>query len=65
MQNYNLKNIDGTTIKNGDINLLSVFDDKPVLNDVIVFGGNKYTVMNVNPVCPDGETVIYYDIQAR
>ena len=40
-------------------------DDKPKANDTFSFGGDKYTVVDVQPFMPDGNTTIYYIVQGR
>ena len=37
----------------------------PKSNDSITFGNKKYTVVNVDVMNPDGNTDIFYTIQAR
>lgn len=44
---------------------MCIFDKEPVVGDVIKMGGKDYTVVRVNALNPDGNCVIYYDIQAR
>lgn len=64
-RNYDQKNIDGTTIKVGDIMFMCSLNGKPQSNDEIFFEGRNYTVINVTPLSPDGKTNIFYTIQAR
>jgi hypothetical protein len=63
--NFTQDNIDGTNIRIGDVLLTCVLNGKPKSNDTVVFQGNSYTIINVNVFSPDGETVIYYKVQAR
>lgn len=55
----------GTSIQAGDLLLMAVFDSAPINTDKLTFGGKTYTIVAVEPFCPDGNEVIYYDIQAR
>lgn len=63
--NFDQKNIDGTNIRYGDVLLMCVLDGEPKSNDTIAFGSRGYTVVNVEVLSPDGQTDIYYKIQAR
>ena len=62
---YSQKDIDGTNIRIGDINFMASLNGKPYSNDVIDFGGNQYTVVIAQPMNVDGNTDIFWDIQAR
>lgn len=62
---FAVENIDGTNIKTGDVRLMCVFDGVPLVDDSLFIGDNKYTVISIRKVQPDGVTVIYYDIQGR
>lgn len=63
--NFDQKNIDGTNIRYGDVLLMCVLDGVPKSNDTVAFGAKGYTVVNVDVLSPDGQTDIYYKIQAR
>ena len=60
-----MTNINGTTIKAGDVNIMCIFDSKPEVNDVIQFGTKEYNCVSIDEVNPDGNTVLYYTIQGR
>lgn len=64
-RNYDQKNIDGTNIKFGDVMFMAVLDNKPQSNDEVSFKGHKYTVKDYQTMNPNGETDIFYTIQAR
>lgn len=64
-RNYQQKDIDGTNIKMGDIQFMASLNGKPQSNDVIEFEGKNYTVINVDVLNPNGQTDIFYTIQAR
>lgn len=57
--------VDGKSVLVGDIFLMCYLDDKPKANDTFSFGGDKYTVVDVQPFMPDGKTTIYYIVQGR
>ena len=65
MRNYNQHNIDGTNIRIGDVQFMAYLSGQPKSNDSITFGNKKYTVVNVDVMNPDGNTDIFYTIQAR
>lgn len=65
MRNYNQHNIDGTNIRMGDVQFMASLDGQPKSNDTITFGTKSYTVVNVDVMSPDGNTDIFYTIQAR
>ena len=62
---YTQKEIDGTNIKYGDVNFMASLNGKIYTGDVIEFGGKQFTVILGNPMNPNGETDIFWDIQAR
>ena len=62
---YTLKDIDGTNIKVGDVYFMASLNGKPYQNDVIDFGGKQFTVVLADPLNPDGNTDIFWYIQAR
>ena len=64
-RNYQLRDIDGTNIKVGDVQFMASLHGKPFVNDEIIFESKKYTVVNVTALAPDGKTDIFYTIQAR
>ena len=64
-RNYNQRDIDGTNIRMGDIQFMCSLPSKPFTNDTISFGNRTFTVVNVMPMNPDGNTDIFFNIQAR
>ena len=65
LRNYNQYNIDGTNIRIGDVQFMASLNGLPKSNDSITFGNKNYTVVNVDVMNPDGNTDIFYIIQAR
>lgn len=65
LNNYDVSAVNGTSVLAGDVNLMCTFDEEIKNGDTVSFGGKNYTVINVNPLSPDGSVVIYYDVQAR
>lgn len=63
--NFEFSDVNGTSIHIGDVNLIAVFESAPVVGDVLDFADRKYNIVIINPVRPDGKTVILYDILAR
>lgn len=64
-RNYQQRDIDGTNIRQGDIQFMASLNGKPYTNDKIEFEGKEYTVINISALAPDGKTDIFYTIQAR
>ena len=64
-RSFEQKNIDGTNIKFGDVLLMACLDGRPQSNDTVAFGGKTFTVVNVDPMNPDGNTDIFVKIHAR
>ena len=64
-RNFNLRNIDGTNVKFGDVMFMAVLNGQPKSNDSISFGSKTYTIINVDVLNFDGNTDIFYTIQAR
>lgn len=64
-ENYKANEIDGTRIQVGDVKLMAVFESTPVNGDEVVFGVNRYVVVDFDKLSPDGETNIYYGVQCR
>ncbi len=64
-RNFNQHNIDGTNIKFGDVLFMASLNGEPMSNDTVTFGGKSYTVVSVQTMNPDGNTDIFYNIQAR
>ena len=64
-RNFNQRNVDGTNIKYGDVLFMAQLPERPQTNDTVVFGGREYTVINVEPLNPDGSIDIFVNIQAR
>jgi hypothetical protein len=60
-----IKNIDNTLIKVGDVQIMCVLDKPPLMNEKIIINDKEYTIININPFSPDSLNVIYYDLQAR
>lgn len=64
---YSLYNINGTTIKAGDVKLLLAAKDLtavPVQGDTVVFAGTEYKVMNIDPIAP-AEVILVHIVQLR
>lgn len=64
---YSIKDIDGTRIQQGDKKiLLSAPTTMPLpsLEDSLVLGSEVYSIINVDPLAPDGNALMY-TIQAR
>lgn len=64
-RSFNQKDIDGTNIKFGDVLFMASLSERPLTNDTVSFKGHKYTVINVQPMNPNGEVDIFVNIQAR
>ena len=64
-KSFSIKNVDGTNIRFGDVLLMASLDERPLSNDTVNFGGRSYTVIDVQPLNPDGRTDIFYNIHAR
>lgn len=64
-RNFDQKNIDGTNIKFGDVQFMAAMEQRPQSNDTVIFGGRKYTVINVEPLNVDGSVDIFVNIHAR
>lgn len=64
-RNFSLKSIDGKNIRFGDVLFMASLDKRPLQNDEITFMGQKFTVVNCDPMNPDGTTDIFFNIQAR
>lgn len=64
-RNFAQKNVDGTNIRFGDVLFMACLDGRPKSGDSVDFGGKAFTVVSVEPMCPDGKTDIYVNIQAR
>jgi len=62
---FDLRNINGTTVQIGDVNLMCYFDEVPSVNEKIHFGNKEYTIISITPLSPDGVVDLYYMIQAR
>lgn len=63
--NFDMANVNGSSVQVGDVSITAIFESAPVVGDVIDFGGKKYNAVNISEVNPDGSTVILYRIQAR
>lgn len=64
-RNFDQRNIDGTNIRFGDVLFMACLDGRPKSGDGVSFGGRTFTVVSVEPMCPDGSTDIFVRIQAR
>lgn len=62
---YSGRMIDGTNIKMGDVKFMTSIDEEPMVNDKLNYMGKEYTIISVSQINPNGEKVIYYDIQGR
>lgn len=65
LSNYASNEINGTLIQQGDVKLMCYLGDKPVIDDVLEIGGIEYLVKDISQLNPDGNTVIYYNLQLR
>lgn len=70
-ESYRLQDVDGSLIKQGDIRILispvlldGVDTPKPVSQDKVVFDGETYTVLHVDPWDYAG-IVVGFSVQAR
>lgn len=64
-RNFDQKNIDGTSIKFGDVLFMASLEKRPQSNDTVTFGGRSYTVIDCKPMNPNGKTDIFFNIHAR
>ena len=63
---FDQKDIDGTNIKFADVKFMAVLKSgNPQSNDTVTFEGKSYTIINARPLNLNGQTDIYYTIQAR
>lgn len=66
---FNEKDINGTTILQGDVLFNFVpdngMDKVPTTQDFVIFGGERYQIINVNTVSPNGDVTICYKLQGR
>tara|TARA_R110002020_G_scaffold297684_1_gene513458 strand:+ start:109 stop:492 length:384 start_codon:yes stop_codon:yes gene_type:complete len=58
-QSYNADQIDGTTILSGDRRLVSNSDVAIKQNDIIEQAGQRYKVIDVDPVAPVSDSLVY------
>lgn len=65
LSNYSDSQINGTLILTGDRKLMCYLESEPIIDDVLTIGGIDYLVKGINPLNPDGSTVIYYNLQLR
>lgn len=56
--------IDGVNIQSGDLQLIAAYDADIMIGDVIKVYGDKYTVIDPQPINPSGQVQIY-KIQLR
>lgn len=59
-----------TIIKAGDVKFVASFDDRDFvpsekLNEILVAGGTRYSVISVGRIAPDAKTNVAFVIQAR
>ena len=64
-RSFDQKNIDGTNIKFGDVLFMASLDERPLTNDTVTFEGKGYTVIDCQPMNPNGKTDIFFNIHAR
>ena len=64
-RSFDQKNIDGTNIKFGDVLFMASMEERPLSNDTVTFKSKKYTVLDVQPMNPNGEVDIFVNIHAR
>lgn len=65
LSTIDISKANGTTLLFGDAVLMCSFNETPVIGDVLTFGMKKYNVLSVNPLNPNGEVDIYYNLQLR
>lgn len=65
LSSFNTRDVDGTNIKLGDVNIMCVLDSKPQVEEKLVIGDTEYTIVNISECNPDGNCVIYYRVQGR
>lgn len=64
-ENYNNDIIDGSLIQAGDVRFVCSFKQKPKIGNILKFGKDTYTIINVETINPNGEIDVVYIIQAR
>lgn len=64
-KSISMRNVDGTNVKFGDVLFMASLDGRPLPNDTVTFGGRSYTVIDCQPMNPDGQTDIFFNIHAR
>lgn len=64
---YSIKEVDGKKIRQGDFKLIAAGVDLNAgeCDIAIQFGGQKFRVINITPVSPDGITTLLYFLQCR
>jgi hypothetical protein len=66
VSDYDVTEIDGTLVQRGDKQIImGGAEQAPTLNDKITSGGVEYEIIAVNPIAPDGATVVAYFMQVR
>lgn len=65
LKSYKDSMIDGTRILNGDRELLLSNEQEPLPSDKPTIGGESWTIVNIETVKPDDNTVIAYRCQVR
>lgn len=69
VKNYSLKDIDGEIIRQGDVSILFQKDvniaERPEVDSYVIFGDEKYKVVNVRKIAPNGVDVVLYELQGR
>lgn len=64
-RNFAMRDIDGTNIRMGDVLFMASLSEQPQPDDIVTFKSKTYTVVNVTVLNPDGNTNIFFNIQAR
>jgi hypothetical protein len=65
MRSYKSELVDGVNVLRGDRELVLSNEQTPTLSDLIVFGSDKWRVINVSTVRPDNATAIVHFVQVR
>jgi len=65
LSNYSTEQMNGSLIQQGDVKMMCYLNDTPVLDDELEIGGVTYLIKDIAPLIPDGNTVIYFNLQLR
>lgn len=57
--NYKQSQIDGTTIKQGDILLILYTEEQPLVNDVFTVDDKDYTCQDAQRITAEGQNILY------